>query len=524
MFPEPRERLDVMKGFAPSCYCGQSKTSPSLTTYKGCNKHLRHKLVPFPLPHRIRCKVPLKRVPFGLVHVQHGDVEGRIGDINKVSHMNYLYILYFTACLMERTWRFALPVILSNIAGGGYQAVAVLCFVSPLACFIFAPGVGRILDTVDKSLGVWSLLLLQCSSIILSGCLLLHAFKYSLSITSGPVFNLIVALQMVEKLSAVTSEVAIERDWLTQLCGKENTLALAHGNSMLRQMDLACDFIGTVSYGWIYDSVGSMGSIIYTTVIAICSTPMLYVLIFFRLSDGLSSNTVSRVRNEIECKKFSTTVNAWREYFFENPMLPSSIVIVLLYFNVALSPGGILTAFLTFKGMNGSSLAIFRGSCALMGFVGSHVGKMFIKNFGLLKSGRIALAALIATLGSSVAIFLSQLNNFNKNDETTFYLLAFSGGIVLSRIGLWIFDLVNTQLFQQYADGSRPSGVASTEMALCSLSEILMLGVAAFLSVPIDSFFTVLVGSSYSAIILGSLIFLFWSKNIEGHFNFMPVQ
>ena len=126
---------------------------------------------------------------------------------------------------------------------------------------------------------------------------------------------------------------------------------------MLRQMDLACDFIGTVSYGWIFDSMGSIGSIVYTTFIAICSTPVLYVLIFFRLGDCLCSNTVAHNKDQTGRrsyeKKFSITINAWREYFFENPMLPSSIVVVLLYFNVALSPGGILTAFLTFKGMNG---------------------------------------------------------------------------------------------------------------------------------------------------------------------------
>jgi len=257
---------------------------------------------------------------------------------------------------------------------------------------------------------------------------------------------------------------------------------------------------------------------------------VLYVLIFFRLDEVLSSNPQSQkaskqhTGNRRSEKRFSTTINAWKEYFFKNPMLPSSIVIVLLYFNVALSPGGILTAFLTLKGMNGSSLAFFRGSCALMGFAGSYSGKIFIRNFGLLKSGRYALAGLVATLGCSVAIFFSSLNNLDAGDKNSFYLLIFAAGIVLSRIGLWIFDMVNTQLFQQYADGSRPSGIASTEMALCSLSEIFMLGVAAFLSVPIDSFFVLLVGSSYGAIILGALIFFLWSRNKDTLKEYVAIE
>ena len=515
-----------MKGLTRTCRPTQTKSShligikqtrASLLTAHACALP-RSKRSGFPALERIILyRISVQSQHVGSVNSQlysayrlNGSLEEG-NPAHRASHLNYLYALYFTACLMERTWRFALPVILSNVAGG-YQAVAVLCFVSPVACFIFAPAIGRILDTVDTSYGVWSLLLIQSCSIIFSGCILLHAFEHSLCITSGPIFNVIVTLQMLEKLSAVTSEVAIERDWLTQLCGKENTLGLAHGNSMLRRMDLACDFIGTVSYGWIFDLMGCVGSVIYTTSIAILSTPLLYALIYFRIEGGLCSNPQREVRQDI-LKKRSKTLHAWNEYFFNNPMLPSSIVIVLLYFNVALSPGGLLTAFLTFKGMNGSSLAIFRGSCALMGFVGSYCGKIMIEKFGLLQSGRYALGGLLATLGVSVAIFYFLFFNMNTKGSlaTAPYLFAFVGGIVLSRVGLWVFDMVNTQLFQQHAKGTGPSSIASTEMALCSLSEISMLGVAAFLSVPMDSFFAVLVGSSYSAIILGSLLFVFWS-------------
>lgn len=454
------------------------------------------------------------------------DAPKELDCIQRAYYTNHLYVLYFAACLMERTWRFALPVILSNIPGDGYRAVAMLCFISPFACLIFAPAIGRILDTVDRAFGVWSLLAVQCSSIILSGCILLHAFKYSLSITSGPIFYFILFLQMIEKLAAVTSEVAIERDWLTQLCGRKNTLALAHGNSMLRRMDLACDFIGTVSYGWIFDLVGAAGSIMYTTLIAIISTPLLYMLIYLKLRDGLDSNVSAAQRLKkgqlFSDRKLSITSHAWKQYFSNNPMLASSIVVVFLYFNVALSPGGILTAFLTFKGMNGTSLAIFRGACAIMGFVGSYSGKVWIKKFGLLGSGRFALTSMLASLGSSVAVFLLCLNSASRNDSLA--LLVFTSGIVLSRIGMWSFDMVNTQLFQQYTDESQSSGIASTEMALCSLSEIFMLGLAAFLSVPIDSFYVFLVASSYGAVVFGAIVFSLWSKDKEQHLELVGIQ
>jgi hypothetical protein len=405
--------------------------------------------------------------------------------------LNYLYVLYFTACLMERTWRFALPLILANIE---YRAVAVLCFVSPLACFAFAPAIGSILDTVDRSMGVATLLGVQCISIILSGLLLILAFAWSIPITHGLVFIAILALSMIEKLAAVTSEVAIERDWITRLCGKENSAALAHGNSMLRRMDLACDFIGTVSYGWIFDVFGPVISLIYSTSIAVISTPILYRLVFHCIEIGPAPEETERPYQ-----------SAWKEYFFNNPILPSSIALVLLFFNVALSPGGILTAFLTSVGVTGTALAMFRGACALMGFVGSWCGKILIKSFGLFQAGHYAIVSLLFSLGSSLAVYVALPSLHAQKHPKG--LLVFACGIILSRIGLWSFDMVNAQLFQQYADESQASSLASTEMALCSLSEIFMLGVALLFSGGMTEMYLFLVLLSYAACVAAWILY-----------------
>lgn len=40
----------------------------------------------------------------------------------------------------------------------------------------------------------------------------------------------------------------------------------------------------------------------------------------------------------------------WREYI-QQPVLPASLAYVLLYFNVVLTPGSLMTAFLTQRGI-----------------------------------------------------------------------------------------------------------------------------------------------------------------------------
>lgn len=49
----------------------------------------------------------------------------------------------------------------------------------------------------------------------------------------------------------------------------------------------------------------------------------------------------------------------WRAYFSQ-PVLPASLALIMLYFNAVLSPGGLMTAFLSSLGLPGTAAAFFR--------------------------------------------------------------------------------------------------------------------------------------------------------------------
>ena len=191
------------------------------------------------------------------------------------------------------------------------------------------------------------------------------------------------------------------------------------------------------------------------------------------------------------------------------------MVFVILFFNVALSPGGLLTAFLTSRGMDGSSLAVFRGACAIMGFVGTWCGKHLIQNFGLLNAGNKSLMLLVGSLIVSLFVYQTHLTeSISVASGATFTpLLAFSAAIVISRVGLWSFDMVNAQLFQQNVSEEEVAATSSTEMALCSFSEILMLGIAAYI-VQMESYSSLVYGS-VAAVVIGAVIFRAWSLRLE---------
>ena len=247
-----------------------------------------------------------------------------------------------------------MPVVLAKTGPAGYKAVAVLCFASPLAVLLFAPFIGQMLDASRRSgLFVQVLLLVQVLSIVLSGVLLSCAFWSGLSIVDGWVFVALLLLQMVEKLSAVTSEVAIERDWITRICGKDNTAGLAHGNSMIRRFDLACDFVGTVGVGVMIDRLGVGVAVWYCMLMSVLSWPVINSRLRLldididaeadtaataATADGTSRGAITNQSNHSNHNKNErlTTVaknesqerrrNTIYAYFFDNPMLFSSLV------------------------------------------------------------------------------------------------------------------------------------------------------------------------------------------------------
>lgn len=53
------------------------------------------------------------------------------------------------------------------------------------------------------------------------------------------------------------------------------------------------------------------------------------------------------------------TVASWQLYF-QQPVLPASLAFIMLHFNAVLSPGCLMTAFLSSRGLSGTAAAVFR--------------------------------------------------------------------------------------------------------------------------------------------------------------------
>lgn len=79
---------------------------------------------------------------------------------------------------------------------------------------------------------------------------------------------------------------------------------------------------------------------------------------------------------------------------------------------------------------------------------------------------------------------------------------------VFSRLGTWVYDVVDAQIFQTAVPSAEANLVGTTEMALASLAELFMLGVAIVLHDV--SRFGQLALLSMSSVVAAAVIYMSW--------------
>ncbi|CAI7735873.1 unnamed protein product [Closterium sp. NIES-54] len=207
---------------------------------------------------------------------------------------------------------------------------------------------------------------------------------------------------------------------------------------------------------------------------------------------------------------FRSVVRGWRS-FLGQPVLPVSVAYVLLFFNCVLSPGGLITSFLTQQGVDVSVIGAFRGACAAMGFAATFLSPLLITRLGLLQAGGAALLFQSLVLAASLGVFALSHSMGHHHS----LLLAFLALIVLSRLGHWTYDVVDAQIFQVAIPPAQANIVGTTEVALASLAELVMLALA--IAAHDVRHFGLLAALSAAAVFAAAAIYCAWERSGNHH-------
>ncbi|KAJ7527380.1 hypothetical protein O6H91_16G067000 [Diphasiastrum complanatum] len=424
--------------------------------------------------------------------------------------------------LYERLWRFSVPLILAFLHSS-LLPVALTSFVGQFCIFVGGPWVGSFLDSMPRVSAFISLSCLQTISMIISAGVLIHALHKGPAMGSSssvlllqPWFIVLLLAGAVERVTGLATGVAFERDWVVLLAGPYRTVALAKANAILRRVDLICEMAGPSLFGFLLSKYNIFICINATAVIMLVS--LLLVIILVQFTDKLSNGVLTRtkfleIHNLSAAYSFSESglqglavesmnfmKRGWNAYLAQ-PVLPASLAYILLYFNAVLSPGGLMTSFLSQSGLNPSVITLFRGNCALMGFLATFLSSRLIAEFGVLMAGGVALTFQMVLLLLTVIVHWSHPWGYQ------FSTYIFIGLIAVSRLGYWTYDIVNAQIFQTVLRTPQANLLGIMELSLASLAELAMMGIAIVASDV--SYFGRLATLSMSAV--AAATFLYWN-------------
>ncbi|XP_058756366.1 solute carrier family 40 member 3, chloroplastic-like isoform X2 [Vicia villosa] len=441
------------------------------------------------------------------------------------AHPAALYAFYsscIVANFVEQLWTFAWPSAIALIHSS-LLPVAVMGFFTKVAIIVGGPLVGKLMDHLPRVPAYNYLTIIQATTQLLSAAMIIHAHSVPPTSVSTlflrPWFVILVSAGAIEKLCGVALGVANERDWVVLLTGVNRPVALANANAFLNRIDLLSEIAGALLFGILLSKFhpvtclkfasGLMIGLLPVTIVLTCLANKLSTGVLDRPKPsqtcGISFNEDSAPDTEsIVVKGMEAIKLGWKEYLGQ-PVLPASIAWVLLYFNIVLTPGSLMTAFLTQHGLHPSIIGGFSGMCAFMGVAATFVSSTLVKQFGILKAGAVGLVFQALLLSMAVAVYMSG----SISHQSPLFIFLFL--IILSRLGHMSYDVVGAQIIQTGIPSSKANLIGTTEVAVASLAESIMLGVAIIANDP--SHFGCLAMLSLLSVVSAAWMFCRWLSN-----------
>jgi len=283
---------------------------------------------------------------------------------------------------------------------------------------------------------------------------------------------------------------------------------------MLTRIHLLCQVAAPVAFSFILAATSFKTALIFVCCINILFFLPEIILIRYlhRAVPHLQKDSKGPEEASPTLSIVSQLVLGWKAYLQSRCFLLS--VAFTLLFLTTLNPGPLLTAYLLTQGINEVTIAFFQGAAAVFGILPTFFNRILFGCFGVsltaVGSGWFQFSCLIGSamfffLPSMVQLPIISIWGENYANWTVWPFLAF---LVLSRVGLWMFDLSERQIMQENVPEDQRGLINSTESALSNIFLLMSYGLGMIASQP--SQFGWLVGISCSSVGLAAVCASLW--------------
>ena len=401
--------------------------------------------------------------------------------------LNWLILSFAPSCLVERTWRFAMPVLLANCTMA-ILPVALVGVFNHAGMILGGPLLGRWIDRVPRRVGLLTCLIFQNVGILCTGLLLwvwMNARSAAAVAPSGfllltdPIFLAIAICNTVEVVSAMGSDTAYEKDWVACLAGSERPEALARANSLLRQIDMASELAGPLIFVIVLDAAGVATTSLAAGIGLLAFLPLKLISVMRCVALAgpvLNRNPQEGHQSTVQDRNPMIQLKYQAKLYASIPTLRASFAWVLQGMSL-FAPEGLLAAFLIKDGFSSMSVGLFRTACAVLGICGTLVSPHLIASKGLLWCGNSALRFQAACIiGAALCFSIHTSMGVDITGRLPIWLMLIL--VTVSKAAMWMYDIVAAQLFQTYVPNNIAATVGIMELTSLSLVHILLMSVS----------------------------------------------
>lgn len=431
-----------------------------------------------------------------------------------------LYISHFLTSWTDRVYEFSCFLLISDIFKTSLLLASIYGFVTTIAAILWSNYVGQLNDRTPRLLFVRMTMIVQKGSIILSCIMFYIILEYNYHpklLYSGVVF-----FGCLLKLAVVANNIAIEKDWVMVITEGDTESML----TVMKRIDLFCKTMAPITIG----SLMAFGSSVGTIIIAVWNAVSLaveYQLVFQTYSaysalSGKDNNSANERTplvvaqqnqdNHTCTEEAADSINQVHSItfmeFVHHRIFPASLAVSMLYLTV-LSFGGIMVSYLNMVGYTYWSLGILRAVAGIAGIASTYIMPYLSAKIGIIRTGIWALWFESFTLAPVV------LSLTSWGTQSVWGPFMLFGGMSLSRIGLWVFDIAETLLLQQYVDNSQIGSVSGWQHSLCNVFDLLQYVLTAIVSDPKD--FSIPAFISLLAVVGATISYTFFVKRERGH-------
>ncbi|KAF4556927.1 Hypothetical protein D9617_1g088090 [Elsinoe fawcettii] len=414
--------------------------------------------------------------------MQNGSGEHDTENLDAVSHSvkRRLYVSHTLAAWNSRMFEFGAVLFLSTIYPQTLMPASVYALARSLAAVLCSSLVGKLVDTKSRIVVVRSSIVGQRLSVTISCGLiyLLDRVRNRAGFVPWILLALLSLLACIEKLSATMNTIAIERDWVVVVAGGaiEGLRAM---NSIMRRIDLTCKLVAPLMIAFIH---GYSAHVAYlaTFAIALLSVPTEYLLIarVYRncpalqqrpSSDSPATTDFSQrsLTHRLSSRLISTllTTTSDLKYYATHTAFLPSISLALLYLTV-LSFGGQMINYLASRSLSSLTIGALRTFSALFELSATFIAPLLMSRIGPIRSGIWQLNWQLSCLAIATATMFVPTTPLGG-------LWLFLPAVMLSRAGLWGFDLSAQVLIQEEVEADGRGRFSAVEAGFQNFFEML---------------------------------------------------